>query len=537
MHRSWRDGTSTGYTGNHTDETWGNTYRKEHPEYFALQKDGTRSDQALCYSEPAVLTQRLTNIERFYAGVSTEGWYFAPNEKYIPFVPRDAGQAGCQCERCLKLTREKVGRFGAASDIVFQHGVDLAAEAAKRWPTRRVSMLAYEDYTLPPSFDLPDNLDVMVCQCWSGTINKEPYWMERNLKLLRDWSAKVGNKRERLYVFNYICWPGFWTSAPYVFPHSLQRWLQATYPLSQGELVCPMGDFWRTHYMSWLWHRLMWDRNADVDALLHDYAVKFYGPASGPMEELHRVLIDRYENVHWSRQLNDSYVPPELWYLETYTPEVIAKLKQISADALAACPPEASDLYRRRVLWMREGLTTFFTEADGAHKWLNHPPACTVTVVKSAPDDAVWATASAMRLVQGNFGSEPDIETTVKALAETTNLYVRFTANAPVPATTNECLTIRVPASGGSEFWTLHAGGVTAGKHPVTLIGNQRTAAAWTVTVRLPFPAPAMAIQFERHVESNDKDGKPLVRDYVWSPQMSPPWPCPLRWGTLTRGK
>ncbi len=59
---------------------------------------------------------------------------------------------------------------------------------------------------------------------------------------MRDWSKKVGGKRERLYVWNYFCWPAFWTEAPLFFPHNLQKWLQDTYAISSGEFVCPGGN-------------------------------------------------------------------------------------------------------------------------------------------------------------------------------------------------------------------------------------------------------------------------------------------------------
>ena len=232
--------------------------------------------------------------------------------------------------------------------------------------------------------------------------------MERNLKLLRDWSAKAGDRRDRLFVWNYPCWPAFWTEAPLVFPHNLRQWLQDTHPISSGEFINPGGqDFQRQHFMCWLWHRLLWDRHADVDALLHDYATQFYGPAGKAMEELYRHLADRYEKIPWSHPLGDSYVPPELMYLETYTPEAVAMARRLADEALAACPADPDDLHRRRVLWMREGLDVFFAEADGAHQWLNHAPAYAVGRVKHAPAAADWDAAPKAPLPQGNFGADP----------------------------------------------------------------------------------------------------------------------------------
>ena len=170
---------------------------------------------------------------------------------------------------------------------------------------------------LPPDFDLPDNLDVQVCMMWSTTMGKEPYWHERNLQLLRDWSKKVGGKRERLYIWNFYCYPAYFTKAPLFFPHALQKWFQDTYAISSGEFVCPGGSPPQYEIvMAWLWHRLMWDRNADVDAMLRDQCTTFFGPAGATMEKVYQTLSDRYENVHWSREFDECYVPPDQMYGE-----------------------------------------------------------------------------------------------------------------------------------------------------------------------------------------------------------------------------
>ena len=63
-------------------------------------------------------------------------------------------------------------------------------------------------------------------------------------------------------------------------------------------------------------------------------------------------------------------------------------LKKLIKEALAACPTDEANIYRRRVVWMQEGFAPFFTEADLAHRWLQHPPAAAVPAV------ARWKTIS-----------------------------------------------------------------------------------------------------------------------------------------------
>ena len=121
----------------------------------------------------------------------------------------------------------------------------------------------------------------------------------------------------------------------------MQKWLQDTYAISNGEFVCPGGNPPQYEIvMAWLWHRLMWDRNADVDALLRDQCLTMFGPAGPTMEKFYATVIDRYENVKWTQKFDECYVPPDQMYGETYTPQVISTLKKLFAEALAACPAD-----------------------------------------------------------------------------------------------------------------------------------------------------------------------------------------------------
>ncbi|MBM4020574.1 MAG: DUF4838 domain-containing protein, partial [Planctomycetes bacterium] len=436
--RITREGSGSGMPViNHTDKWFGSRFFKDHPDWAAaIREDGTRSRDYPCYSHPGVLSARVQVTQDVYDGKG--GWFGEhghPGPKWIPFEPTDLwDQKGlCLCERCKPQLQPKRGRFGLASNLLFRHGVEFAAEIAKRWPDKRLGMLAYEGHMLPPDFDLPENLDVQVCMMWSTTMGKEPYWHERNLQLLRDWSKKVGGRRERLSLWNYICWPAYFMTAPMFFPHNLQKWLQDTHAISSGEFVCPGGSPPQFEIvMAWLWHRLMWDRNADVDALLRDQCTTFFGPAGKTMEKLYATVSDRYEKVTWSRKFDESYIPPEQIYGETYTAEAINTLRKLFEEALAACPQDEANIYRRRVAWMQKGFEPFFGDATMAHQWLGKEPTYKVPTVAAAPADAAaWAALPAASLVQGNFGRAPDLATRVRVARCGGDLLVRFEAVEP----------------------------------------------------------------------------------------------------------
>ncbi len=564
-------GSGTGFAGiNHTDAFFGRRFFDDHPDWSAVKKaDGTRSPYYPCYSHPGVLSARVQVTQDFYDGKG--GWigeHCHPGPKWIGFEPADLWdfewKGLCQCERCKPQYQPKRGRFGRNSNLLFRHGVAYAAEISKRWPDKRLGMLAYEGHMLPPDFALPDNMDVQVCMMRSTTMGKEPYWHGRNLQLMRDWSKKMGGKRERLYVWNFSCWPAQWTEAPLFFPHNLQKWLRDTYAISGGEFVCPGGNPPQYEMvMCWLWHRLMWDRNADVDALLRDQCVTFFGPAGQTMEKVYTTIVDRYENVRWSRQFDETYIPPDQMYGETYTPQVISTLKTLMQKALAACPTDETNIYRHRVVWMQQGFAPFFTEADLAHRWLGKTPSYIVTTVAAVPADAAaWAALPAATLVQGNYGKAPDLATRVRAARIGDELLVRFEAaeptrplgtdrmavvvkggdNAPPLVAKGKARPSWIPRgtwSGDPErSFAVNGDGAVEGPLQAALVSNTYADGTWTVVVKCPAAvfgiaagqAKTVEVQFERRRAPR---GKGRASDYYWMAPMRPVWLLHFRFGRL----
>jgi len=568
--RVTREGSGTGFPGvNHTDKWFGKKFFGDNPDWAALMaEDGTRDRMYPCYSHPGVLSARVQVTQDVYDGKG--GWFGEhghPGPKWIAFEPADLWdfKGLCQCDRCKPQYQRQRGRFGHNSNLIFRHGVEFAAEIAKRWPEKRLGMLAYEGHMLPPDLALPDNMDVQVCMMWSTTMGKEPYWHERNLQLLRDWSKKLGGKRERLYVWNFSCWPAEWTEAPLFFPHNLKKWFQDTYAISGGEFVCPGGNPPQYEIvMCWLWHRLMWDRNADVDALLRDQCMTFFGPAGTTMEKIYATVADRYENVRWSRRFDECYIPPEQMYEETYTPEVIGTLKNLFREALAACPAGETNIYRRRVAWMQEGFAPFFTEADLAHRWLGKAPSYKVAEVAAVPADAAaWQALPAATLVQGNYGRAPELATRVRLARCGGDLLVRFEAAEPTgPLITDRLVLVAKgeapepsPAvSGQVRPWfappgtlrqdpqlslTVNGEAMVQGPLEPALVSNTYADGVWTVVVKCPAAglgiaagqASTVEVQFERQRAPREK--KDRASDYFWMPPMRPPWASHFRFGRL----
>lgn len=331
-----RPGQSTGFSCNHTHLGWDGRYKETHPEYFSLGANGKRNFRFLCYGNPDVLRRELEHTKTYYETGQRIGG--SPGEKYIPVEPGDNWME-CRCELCQALIEPTRGRFGRHSRLWWDQYIrNLGLAVQQRWPAKRVAALAYQGRILPGDGDLPDNVDVQVC-IHNAPLNfyKEPAARDEIRTLLSAWSTKLGGDRSRLYVWDYTCYPQYWTCAPTLYPHTLQQFLRENRHLISGVFINGGDEIIQAdHYMVAVTFSLLWDANLDVDAHLRDYCKKFFGPAADPMERLYHLLIKRYEQTNWpnySPSRYTSYASPTMFYGQTYTAPVVEQIEQLLCEA------------------------------------------------------------------------------------------------------------------------------------------------------------------------------------------------------------
>ncbi len=549
--RVTREGSATAFHANHTDSHLGRVYGKSHPEFMRLKIDGTRDTFHPCYSAPGLVNERVKLIKTFYeTGKWGIGWN-PPRPKYIPIVPTDWFGYNCQCERCKKAIRPEKGRWGRESDIIFAHGAAVARQIKEIYPDRRISMLAYESYMETPDIEIPDNLDVMICPMLSVSNGKEPAIHKKNMELLRAWSKKLGGQRDRLYIWNYYCWPAQFTEAPTFFPHYLQKWLQESHALSNGEFINPGSNPPQFEiFMCWLWHRLLWDRFADVDALLSDFTTQFFGPAAEPIEQLHRLLIDRWENVQWNDPAVDFYVSPDLIYKQTYPPEIIDQIKQLLIRAQAAAPTDPENIYHRRTLWMAKGFQPFLKEATTVVKWLDHPRSYTVTRAAKAPQvSAEWEKVDVTTLLEGKNGDKAKRATTIAMVNVGPMVHMRFVCEEAGGVVKQDRLTVRFHPHGRNEaleFALSPEDKTTTGTLKTTVINNTFVDGNWIVETTFTGEDISLAqnkngaipAQITRHHHPRDNEkpdwrGKRYPGTYIWMPRLDVSWRGTNRLGVI----
>ena len=267
-------------------------YGKTHPEYFAL-RDGKRDTEKIgrgghepqpCLSNPDVLrivTEGVKERIRRDPGASFYG------------VSQNDHQRYCQCPACAAIDREEGSHAGSV--VRFVNAV--AEEVEKEFPGVIIETLAYQ-YSRKPPKKTRLRHNVIPCLCtieldFSRPISESPSpHNQRFVDDIRGWSVQT----DQLYLWDYVT--DFYH---YPLPFANVRTLQGNLRFFRDNGVRMMyeqGDREGHHagfaeLKAWLLAKLMWNPDADFEALLDDFLGGYYGEGAAPfvrtyLDELHR---------------------------------------------------------------------------------------------------------------------------------------------------------------------------------------------------------------------------------------------------------
>lgn len=248
-------------------------YFKKHPEYFSL-RGGKRTTDQLCLSNKDVLRICISRIKE----VMTNYPYFL-----IYSVTQNDNQNPCQCKECKKLVKKYGGESGAMLWFVNQ----VAAAVEKDFPDKYIGTFAYQ-YTrkAPQGIQPRQNVVIRLCSiecCFAHTIGG----CRQNAAFLEDIKA-WSRISPHLYVWDYVT-----TFQQYLLPFPnipvLKRNLQtfrdnkAIGVMEEGSYDVPGGDF--AELKAYLLAKLMWNPDADAEAIIDEFIKAYYGKAAPRMKE------------------------------------------------------------------------------------------------------------------------------------------------------------------------------------------------------------------------------------------------------------
>lgn len=250
---------------------------KTEPECFALIK-GERSPRQHCLSNPKTLELVVASMKKRRAS--------GKGGPIIGMGPND-GRGFCECEHCEALDGGDYDPFSGDPSVTDRY-IWFFNQALEKlnadYPDTKIAFYIYHTYMRPPVKHKPDPrimgavapIALDRVHGFSNPIAPEKSYAR---SLYEAWGKLIPEMYDRGYWSNLAC-PGFpfiivdrlRDEIPKCHEYGLKGWRVETFPNYAAQLP--------SNYIA---AKLMWNHKADVDALLEDFADKFFGPAAKPM--------------------------------------------------------------------------------------------------------------------------------------------------------------------------------------------------------------------------------------------------------------
>ena len=336
-------------------------YREANADMFALKKDGTRNFRMFCYSSQKALDYLLEGCERTWdrqKGGAT--WVTAT---CVTVSPGDA-TVECHCPACL----ETVGRAGGtpidgASRIMALFVKRMCEAVKQRWPDKKVIYLPYWNYQeCPGDVEYPDNLVVMAAMTtYPMPLNAQPENFREAIERLRAWRSKACVP---VTTWDYCVG---WTHGGYQYPHVVRDYYRAARDVLAGTFVngWTLGEWTTTAPTLYVWMKVLWNPDLDVDAVLDEMCRRLYGKADATVRELTRLECALWEDGEWRSQrvkIPGGWYVPESLFPRVWTPEAVRRMKVLRDKALAELADDA--VARQRFLFRTWTFDAFLKDAE-----------------------------------------------------------------------------------------------------------------------------------------------------------------------------
>jgi hypothetical protein len=310
-------------------------YLKAHPDYFALNPDGSRNPYLPNLTSPGAVEAAAETIkEQLRKDPAANSYGFAPDDG----LPRDFNPETLQLNGGFVTLGGRPGVPGEVSTTEewIQFVNKVAAAVRKDFPDVFIATNGYANRNNPPEgVALDDHLVIMFAAIWSCTLHAydDPhcYQKVRQAQMLKRWCELCKN----VWVYGYN--DQMLVSALTPLPET--RKLRRDIPLMHRWGVIGFFDEYRNQWAEsgiasrYLRARLEWNASADVDAVLADFYAGWYGPAAAPMRAFYEAIEDSIQasplHGHEDRVLPFVYTPALLGTLRRRA----AEAEQVAADA------------------------------------------------------------------------------------------------------------------------------------------------------------------------------------------------------------
>lgn len=359
------------FDGGHGFGDWYGRFGKTHPEYFALQPDGTRKPFAglpgtekLCHSEPGVLAQWLVEVQ--------EQIKSDPDRFVFNASPNDGWASGqCVCARCRAwdnpkgelrefVWKGKKEEHPALSDRDVTFANLCAAELKKRYPDKEyyVYMLSYGHSRPAPIAAKPaDNVIIGAVanflmdkdEIEAGSIHANSKYIDQ----FAGWGKVTKNLFWRPNTGNIYGWT---YGMPFVpLDEVIADWKLVAGNNTKGIYIDMVWEHWATQGpLYYLMGLLTWNPELDGQAVFEDYCQRGFGPAAGDVKSYWR-LMEKAALDYRDFKKKNKLSKEEHDFSVCYNKELFDQAYKL-LDQAAAKTASADVKYSQRVAFVRSGL-------------------------------------------------------------------------------------------------------------------------------------------------------------------------------------
>jgi len=258
-------------------------YHTEHPEYFALMKDGRRLepdpkswrfDVHVCMSNPQVRAEAAKNL---LAWIEAQ-----PQRKYFMVSQGDGrGDKWCQCKQC-QAQDAVPGKV--MTDRLLEFVNHLARRVAAKYPDKVLFTLAYTEATGPVPVRVKPEPNVRVMYCpypWDWGCQSHAF-CEKNKKGMKDLADWVALCPKQLFIFDYPVGykqPMEIMGSFYAMADKIRYYARSGI---EGVQFCgsPRGF---NSLFKYVMNELMWDPETDLEKTIDEFMALYYGKEAGPV--------------------------------------------------------------------------------------------------------------------------------------------------------------------------------------------------------------------------------------------------------------
>ena len=292
-------------------------YYKDHPEYFALQ-NGKRVKQhaeygAVCYTNPDVPKIMLEGIR--------EQMRINPDACYFSVSRNDGSSTQCECDKCDPLFKEYGGY-----DVQLMLANKVAELLVKENPEALLTTLVYGSKLDDSKIKAHPNVAIFLAPIgdrYNAIKMLLPLGEIANIKKTVSNPRKDGKK---IIFWDYL----ERTERPY--PNFDQMRDSFKYLRDAGVMGyfadCSNGGASLTPLKKWVYAQLMWNPDADMEALIAEFITAYYGKAAPEITEYVALIRNAW------RRFKAAYdKQPEGTILE-YTVEERANMQKLFESAM-----------------------------------------------------------------------------------------------------------------------------------------------------------------------------------------------------------